>query len=103
MADTTTIKFKDLIEEGLAGAKSNTKFYLDVERYRRAQGFKKDGFKDWEDCLRKLITKIRRSRSGVMAKLAQVRLLLETKKVTFEQLEKIGDANSTLLCRLYRA
>lgn len=97
------IRFKDLIAEGLAGAKSNTMFYLDVERYRRAEGFKRDGFKDWEEALRKLITKIRRSRSGVMAKLAQVRLLLETKKVSFEQLEKIGDANATLLCRLYRA
>ena len=97
------IRFKDLIAEGLAGAKSNTKFYLDVERYRRAEGWKKDGFKEWEEALRKLIAKIRRSRSGVLAKLAQVRLLLETKKVTFEQLEKIGDANSTLLCRLYRA
>src|SRR6266403_6109861 len=98
-----TIRFKDLIAEGLAGAKTNTKFYLDVERYRRAEGFKKDGFKDWETALQKLIAKIRRSRSGVMSKLAQVRLLLETKKVTFEQLEKMGDANATLLCRLYRA
>ena len=52
-----TIRFKDLIAEGLAGAKTNTKFYLDVERYRRAEGFKKDGFKDWEDCLRKLIAR----------------------------------------------
>lgn len=97
------IRFKDLIEEGIAGAKSNTQFYLDAEKYRQAEGYKRDGFKDWTDCLSKLIKKIRRSRSGVMAKLAQVRLLLETKKITFEQLEKIGDANATLLCRLYRA
>ncbi len=96
------IRFKDLIAEGLAGAKTNTQFYLSCEKYRRADGWKKDGFHDWSECLAKLITKIRRSRSGVMAKLAQVRLLLDTKKVTFDQLEKIGDANATLLCRLYR-
>ena len=102
MPDTTSIKFKDLIEEGLAGAKSNTQFYLDCEKYRRANGFKKDNFKTWEACLAKLIKKIRRSRSGVQAKLAQVRLLLDTKKVTFGQLEQMGDANATMLCRVHR-
>lgn len=96
------IRFKSLVEEGLAGAKSNTQFYLDAERYRQAEGYKKDGFKEWSGCLAKLIKKIRRSRSGVMAKLAQVRLLLETKKVTFAQLEQMGDANATMLCRVYR-
>src|SRR6266566_782095 len=97
------IRFKALVAEGLAGAKSNTMFYLDAEKYRRAETFKKDGFKDWSDCLQKLIKKIRRSRSGVMAKLAQVRLLLDTERVTFAQLEQMGDANATMLCRIYRA
>jgi hypothetical protein len=100
MADT--IHFKDLIAAGLAGAKSNTQFYLNAEKYRRAEAFKKDGFKTWEACLAKLIKKIRRSRSGVMAKMAQVRLLLDTKKVSFAQLEQMGDANATMLCRVHR-
>jgi len=96
------LKFKDLVKLGQATATSQIHFYVECERYRRGKAYEKDGFKTWTDSLNGLLKRIRRSRSGVMAKLAQVRLLLDSNKVSFEQLEKIGDANATMLCRLYR-
>jgi hypothetical protein len=103
MTSKDEIRMKELIRMGQDTAHSQIHFYLSVEKYRRQKLFEKDRFKIWGDALESLLKKIRRSRSGVMAKLSQVRLLLDTNKVSYADLEQIGDANATLLCRLYRA
>ncbi len=97
-----TPTFAELVRQGQSSAHLQTRWYLDLERYRRVKTFTKEGFGTWTECLDALLKKIRRARSGVMAKLAHVRLLLDSRKVSFAQLEKMGDANATALCRLYR-
>lgn len=94
------IRFTDLVTEGLASGRSQTKFFVDLYRYKKGEWFKNDGFKSWTACLNKLLPKIRRARSTVHAKLNVVIFLVDSGNVTLGQIEKMGDTNASHLARL---
>jgi hypothetical protein len=93
---------RDIKAEAQLADRKQIGFYLKVTRYKEAKAWEKDGFKTWEDGLRAILKFSRRSRSGLLAKVQQIKTLLDTGLVSYAQLDAMRDANATTLCVLYK-
>lgn len=97
------LRFKELVAQGKEVGRLQITFWINLEKYRRAEGFGEDGYGSFEDCLTELVQKIRRSRSTIWNNLRMVRLLIDSGKVRYEDVEAMGSTNSQALYRLHKA
>lgn len=95
--------FAELVKEGRAAGSTQVRWYVALEKYRTSDSFKLDGFKNWTACLEVLLKRIRKARSTVLSKLGVVKMLIESGKVKYADIEQMGDTNATHLARLYKA
>jgi hypothetical protein len=100
--------FKDLVRQGRDTGMSQVRWYVNLEKYRRAETYKLDGFSHWtttdkRGCLDKLVKLTRKARSTLMAKLSVVQMLIDSGMVKYTDIEQMGDTNATNLARLHKA